>query len=422
MNKDQTKANHNNLFEGINTLFNDVEIKELCFKLKVDYDSLEGETKSNKVISLITYHERRGEINNLLELCIKDRPNFKWKTNDFPLSSTDPKVKDFFIALENKIEKAKKEKFTFLLMGRTGVGKTSTVRSLLGEDIGIVKDWEPATMDVAIYDAKISNIQFRIIDTPGLCDELEEERNDDKYIKQIKEKIKEFDCLWFVSRLNETRVTADEKRGIKGITEAFGSEVWKHAIIIFTFANAITGESEYKNALQIRTKLIRQEIQKRTGEAIASDIPSVAVDNMVTTTPDKRKWLGELYTTVFERISDRGLWPFVVATTNSISYGGSSSYISNRKSNSSDIGNNLNASPKIEINMITKPSRPEYNLSPEQLGRVENRIHSSITASTVTGAAVGAAIGSLAGPVGTVLGAAVGAIFGFIKAQNQNKK
>jgi len=63
--------------------------------------------------------------------------------------------------------------------------------------------------------------------------------------------------MWFVSRLHETRVTADEKRGIKIISEAFTPKVWEHAVIIFSYANSVR-EERYKEALEKRTELIRK--------------------------------------------------------------------------------------------------------------------------------------------------------------------
>lgn len=78
-------------------------------------------------------------------------------------------------------------------------------------------------MTIKEYESKFNNIPFKVIDTPGLCDDLEELENDYKYLKMMRSHVKQIDCIWFVSRLDETRVTTDEKRGIKLISEAFGA-------------------------------------------------------------------------------------------------------------------------------------------------------------------------------------------------------
>ncbi|HEY9692631.1 MAG TPA: hypothetical protein V6D15_10515 [Oculatellaceae cyanobacterium] len=41
-------------------------------------------------------------------------------------------------------------------------------------------------------------------------------------------------------------------------------------------------------------------------------------DNTISTTPDGEEWLPELYTKVFQRISDRGVDPFLLATAESV--------------------------------------------------------------------------------------------------------
>jgi small GTP-binding protein len=102
-----------------------------------------------------------------------------------------------------------------LLVGRTGVGKSSTINSLIDKEIAKVGGYEATTMEVQGYDLKINDVNFTVFDTPGLCDDFEEEGNDEKYLQLMQSQVKEIDSMWFVSRLDETRVTADEKRGIK---------------------------------------------------------------------------------------------------------------------------------------------------------------------------------------------------------------
>jgi AIG1 family len=88
----------------------------------------------------------------------------------------------------------------------------------------------------------------------------------------MRSKIKNMVSMWFVSRLDETRVSRDEKQGIKLISKAFGKQAWDCSVIVFTFANSVP-VSEYKEAVDKRTELIRREIAKYVGEDIANQIP-----------------------------------------------------------------------------------------------------------------------------------------------------
>lgn len=226
-------------------------------------------------------------------------------------------AKNILEDLQKRLIEAQKRDLVFLLVGRTGVGKSSTVNSLMGKEIAIVGDYEATTMAIEEYDTQINQIPFKVIDTPGLCDDLEELENDYKYLEMMRSQVKQIDCMWFVSRLDETRVTNDEKRGIKLISEAFGAEVWQHAVIVFTFANSIPSD-RYLEALEKRTELIREVIAKYTDSETAINIPSVAVDNTNEITPDGEKWLGELYTKIFTRIAQKATSTFLLATADSI--------------------------------------------------------------------------------------------------------
>ena len=149
-----------------------------------------------------------------------------------------------------KLEQAKNDKFIFLLLGRAGVGKSSTINSLLGKVIAQVGDWEPTTMNVDFHEGFINEIKVTVIDTPGLCDDLEEEGNDERYLSLVKSRIKRVDCVFFITRLDETRVSRDEKKCIKLITDSLGERLWKNSVIVFTFSNSIMDQNKYDEAIK----------------------------------------------------------------------------------------------------------------------------------------------------------------------------
>ncbi len=183
----------------------------------------------------------------------------------------------------------RRKHFTFLLVGRTRVGKSSTINSLLGEDIAPVGDFDPTTFEVKDYHCKHSGVKFTVYDTPGLCDGLEEEGKDIKYLKQIADNVKEFDCLWYVTPLDDPRVTGDELRAIKVLSKAFGSTIWDRSVVVFTCADKVPN-GRFAEFLRQRTERIRSVITKYGQHTAPEEIPTVAVANGQQKLPDGKNW------------------------------------------------------------------------------------------------------------------------------------
>ncbi|MBC6429462.1 hypothetical protein FM036_00675 [Nostoc sp. HG1] len=303
-----------------------------------------------------------------------------------------PSFIDDLFSLIKSLQKSRNKSFVFLLVGRTGVGKSSTINSLMGEPICNTGDYDPTTMEVQSYEHEINGIKFTIVDTPGLCDEIPEKGNDQKYIELIRNKVKQIDSLCFVTRLDDARVSSDEMRGIKVISEAFTREVWEHSVIIFTRVNKA---DDYVIDLQERTKRIQNEIAKYTGDEVASNIQSVAVDNKSQTTPDGKRWLEELYTQVFKRMSDKGAVPFFLATVPRIN-----KTVKKRKNRSKNPSENYQRNDAGE---------PEINFNSEQREEIKSKLFSAVPILEKIFGSLGSIFG---GSIGETIGGVIGGVIG----------
>ncbi len=70
----QTIARHYNL----------AELRTLVFDLDVGWEELAGDTRANKIVSLVEWLERNGRLPDLLELLQKDHPQVSWPSLPAP--------------------------------------------------------------------------------------------------------------------------------------------------------------------------------------------------------------------------------------------------------------------------------------------------------------------------------------------------
>lgn len=62
------------LRRSISILFNESELRDLCFDLGLDYDDLPGTGKKDKARELVGYYHRHGRIGELVQACLRRRP------------------------------------------------------------------------------------------------------------------------------------------------------------------------------------------------------------------------------------------------------------------------------------------------------------------------------------------------------------
>lgn len=217
------------------------------------------------------------------------------------------------------LEEEKNRPFVFVIVGRTGVGKSRTINSLMGKKLARVSDYVVGTLKVEEYQSPPNSfVKYTVFDTPGLADK---NGADTEYLSLIKEKLngRQIDCLWYMSLLGDTRVRDDEASTIANVTKAFSKRIWERSIIVFSHADKVSVK-KYNKTLEERTNLLRAEIAVHAGEKIADEIPSIAIANDedddyeigVVNTPDGKPWLNKLFTAIFTRMSKEGLAPFII--------------------------------------------------------------------------------------------------------------
>lgn len=239
-------------------------------------------------------------------------------------TSDDPEIVDVLVrevesipllrnSQKRTITSALTRTFSILLVGRTGTGKSSTINSLLGREVAAVGDLIPVTNKIQYFDCPINDAVIRLYDTPGLCDSADMS-NDDAYIASIKATLPSIDLVLFITPLNETRVSRDERVALRSLSAAIGKHLWENMIVVFTFAcSSLPGDSLYADFVEERVKAFRNFVTELSAEKVSRELPFVPVDNTKHVCPDNREWVPELFTLIVENCASSGIYPFVQA-------------------------------------------------------------------------------------------------------------
>lgn len=153
----------------------------------------------------------------------------------------------------------------FLLVGRTGVGKSSFINAAFGSYIAETSEYEACTKIVEHYAYKTPLGDVSLIDTPGLAED--DEACDEAYLSLVRAKVNlaQIYATIYVSRLNETRFRPDEKRTLRLLTNRLGASIWNRSILVLTFAASIPNH-QLEIVAEKRSQQIFEFIQSLTKE------------------------------------------------------------------------------------------------------------------------------------------------------------
>ena len=181
-----------------------------------------------------------------------------------------------------------------LLVGKSGVGKSSFVNSLLQVHRATVGRLKPETNTVTEYPLILNPdagdpVTIRVFDTPGFGSSKKENK---KYIAEIREKCEIVDVIFLCIRVDD-QFREEDRKTVALLAKEFNDKFWKKSVIVFTRANMVRPVGEHKRAESRKEYLrgyrddLKDEVQKVFKKANIT-IPPFVLAGAPESTPEER--------------------------------------------------------------------------------------------------------------------------------------
>lgn len=131
---------------------------------------------------------------------------------------------------------------SILMVGRTGMGKSTLINGLIGRDEERRKKKDSL---FSVEDLNIDGVLLTLMfwNSPKL---------QDADSSDIKQKVKEVDLIMYTLRMDDSRVRPQDSSILRTLSRLFGQNFWSKAMFVLTFANRVKFLDE--NHIPQRTK------------------------------------------------------------------------------------------------------------------------------------------------------------------------
>ncbi|KAL0286143.1 UNVERIFIED_CONTAM: Translocase of chloroplast, chloroplastic [Sesamum angustifolium] len=174
-----------------------------------------------------------------------------------------------------------------LVLGKTGVGKSSTINSILGGSKVTTNAFRPATNKVQEIVGIVNGIRVSFIDTPGL---LPSSTNSDSKNRKILHSVKRFirksrpDVILYFERLDLISMGYCDFPLLKLVTDILGPAIWFSTNIVMTHSSAALpeGQNGYPVSYDSYVSYCTQVVQHHIHQAIYDtklENPVILVEN-----------------------------------------------------------------------------------------------------------------------------------------------
>lgn len=142
-----------------------------------------------------------------------------------------------------------------LVLGKTGVGKSSLVNAIANAD-SAVGELEVGTTQVHELRGALrwdgESHDFTLFDTPGFFDV--EGRTPAGVLRELSGKVSEFHAVVYAHVATDKRLRLEDEQSVSFVCRALGAAAARRAVVALTFANEVRGSTAEKRLCVVQTR------------------------------------------------------------------------------------------------------------------------------------------------------------------------
>lgn len=174
-----------------------------------------------------------------------------------------------------------------LVLGKSGVGKSSTINSIFDQEKATTSAFQPATNRIQNIVGTVNGIKLCFIDTPGLLPfSPKTMKKNRKILCAVKRYVRKSppDVILYFERLDLINVDYSDFPLLKLIGEVFGPAVWFNTILVMTHASSALPEGpngypvNYESFVSRCTEVVQHYIHQAVSDTKLEN-PVILVDN-----------------------------------------------------------------------------------------------------------------------------------------------